>query len=132
MRTRSWLGTVAVMAGIALPAPSAAADGGVACGDVLNRSVRLAADLTCSGTALTVAADGVQIDLNGHRLSAAVAKQGIGIRLEANAVIKNGTISGFADGIHADVAEVERPLDATVSQVALRGNAFGVWSSFAR
>src|SRR4051794_36045011 len=121
-----------VLFGTLLPAASASAADAPACGDVLTKSVRLASDLTCEGTALTVARDGVVVDLGGHAIRALDEGEGTGIALETNAVVKNGVVKGFEYGVVADADLAGGSLDATLSQVTLRGNGFGVMSLIAR
>ncbi len=60
--------TLAV-AGGAVAAGTAPAFANPPCGLVVTVNLTLAADMVCPGTALTVAADGVTVDLNGHQVS---------------------------------------------------------------
>jgi len=58
-----------------------------------------------SGAAITIAANNVVLDLNGHRLGNLAAGRGtqaVGIRAlqQTNFTIKNGTVSGFLYGIY--------------------------------
>lgn len=56
-----------------------------------------------NSSAITIAADGVTVDLNGCRLSAnptnSIVTAGIGSTNHKNLIIMNGTISGFADSV---------------------------------
>lgn len=83
--------------GAVLPAPGMAAS--AACGDALTASVTLDADLACGAGGLTVAVDGIVIDLAGHTISG-TSGNGIDNALGFDRVtVKNGTIDGFENGI---------------------------------
>jgi hypothetical protein len=73
------------------------------CGTHVNSSIKLGADPPfCTGTSgLIVDADGVTIDLNGHRYHGDRSGGTIGIDVGShkNVTIKNGIIQGFATGI---------------------------------
>jgi parallel beta-helix repeat protein len=71
----------------------------VSCGDVLTTDVRLEEDLTCAGDALTVGADGIRINLNGHVISGNGTGNGITVRMRSDVVIHNGTVRNFLTGI---------------------------------
>lgn len=80
-----------------LPARGMAAS--AACGDALTTSVTLDADLVCGAGGLTVAADGIVIDLAGHTISG-TSGNGIDNALGFDRVtVKNGRIDGFETGI---------------------------------
>src|SRR5512145_568752 len=66
--------------GCALLAPPAAATH-VSCGDTITQDTTLDSDLVgCAGDGLVIGADGVTVDLGGHRIDGAGA--GAGIRSE--------------------------------------------------
>lgn len=89
--------TTTLALGAVLPAPGMAAS--AACGDALTASVTLDADLACGAGGLTVAADGIAIDLAGHTISG-TSGNGIDNTLGFDRVtVKNGTIDGFETGI---------------------------------
>ena len=71
----------------------------VSCGDVLTTDVRLEKDLTCAGDALTIGADGIRINLNGHTISGNATGVGITLRQRSDVVIHNGTVRNFVTGI---------------------------------
>ena len=110
----------------------------VPCGAVLTHSVRLAADVVCpaGGVGVTLAADGVELNLNGHALSGPgagpAAAQGTGVLIEAeNAVVRNGRVTGWASGVRAgvddDLARSTRETSsATVRDVRVEDNSIGV------
>jgi Right handed beta helix region len=91
----------AVGLGVALLAllPSAASAQPVACGQVITEDTRLDSDLSCigSGPALTIGADGVELDLQGHR----VAIGDIGVLNEGHdrVTITNGALHGEPYGL---------------------------------
>lgn len=80
------------------------------CGDTLRQSVKLTADLECSGTAgLTIGANGVTINLNGHTLSGSPV---LSMTNVDGTTIRNGTVAGI--NLVADNATNTRFIDATV------------------
>ena len=83
---------VALMA--VLGSPQALADTGpaVQCGDAVTASVQLDADLNCAGTALTIAASNVTVDLGGHTVVGTTG--GVSARNQTGVAITNGTVSG--------------------------------------
>ncbi|NAZ88598.1 right-handed parallel beta-helix repeat-containing protein [Kineococcus indalonis] len=115
----------------------------VPCGAVLTTSVRLAADVVCpDGRGLTLAADGVELNLNGHALTGpgrgdgSVESGPTGVRVAADGVVvRGGRISGWGAGVsgRADVTapeDLQEPyadavLRAAVRDVHLRGNGHG-------
>ncbi|MDF5757217.1 hypothetical protein [Spongiactinospora sp. TRM90649] len=86
---------------VAFAVPASASSPVVACGDVLTTSVTLTTDLMCPGAGLTVDADDVVLDLNGHTVTG--TGQGAGVTVDGNTgtVVKNGTIVGFTTGVNA-------------------------------
>ena len=85
----------------------------VQCGQVVTEDVTLESDLSCpaGSTALSIGADGVVVDLNGHTISADSLGGGTGIANtdgSHDVVIRNGTLSGFATGILLDSASDNR------------------------
>jgi len=78
----------------------------VTCGEVVTEDVLLDGDLTCSGTALVIGADGITVDLNGHTI-ASEDGEGIGVDNSGgfkSITIKNGTIDGFKEAVYTDGA----------------------------
>ena len=78
----------------------------VRCGDRVTADVRLDEDLlNCPGNGLTVAANGVTIDLGGHILDG--AGRGVGVlnghwgEGRRDVTIRNGTVRGFKVGVRA-------------------------------
>lgn len=70
------------------------------CGDTIRQNVRLRKDLTCTGTALTVAANDVVVDLAGHSITG--SGDGVGVAVEqdrVNVTVRNGTIRSFRTGV---------------------------------
>ncbi len=80
----------------------------VSCGATLTTDTVLHADLTrCTGTALAIGADGVTLDLRGHRVEGAIVASG-----RANVAVRNGLVQG-------DV-RFERVRGATVRRLHVR------------
>jgi parallel beta-helix repeat protein len=73
----------------------------LACGTQVTSSVRLDADLACTGSALLVSGDDIVIDLNGHTLSGVGTGNGITVTTSHDITISGGTIRGFVSGIFA-------------------------------
>lgn len=73
----------------------------LACGQLLETDVTLDNDLICSGDALTVNADGIRVNLNGHTIRGDGTGNGITVRGRIDVTIHGGTIGGFLSGIFA-------------------------------
>jgi len=113
--------TVVMALGTAWASPASAAP--VRCGAVITRSIVLAADVgPCPGTGLIVGADGITVDLGGHRLfgtPGAGDGHGAGIRLpnRRGVTVKRGTVSSFDAGV-----AVNRGSANTVTGIVARDN----------
>ena len=83
---------VALMAVIGSPQALADTGPAVQCGDTVTASVQLDADLNCTGTALTIAASNVTVDLGGHTVVGTT--RGISAQNQTGVTIANGTVSG--------------------------------------
>lgn len=80
-------------------APAALANGSPVCGDSLSSSVVLAADIDCTGysgsAALTVVADGITVDLNGHTIFGTTdVNSAINVTGRTGVTVRGGTIYG--------------------------------------
>lgn len=89
--------SLAALAGVASAAH-------VGCGQVITESTVLDADVgPCTGTGLVVGADGVTLDLGGHRVFGVVGAsgEGAGILLDGRTgvSVKNGSVTDFDAGI---------------------------------
>lgn len=98
-------GAVINRSGDPLPSPP------VRCGETVRRDVTLTGDLSCDGTALTIGAPGITVDLAGHSVyghSVAIRNSGYD-----NVTIKNGSVPADNRGIVLDGVEgnVIRDLD---------------------
>ncbi|MGW2158952.1 right-handed parallel beta-helix repeat-containing protein [Nonomuraea sp. NPDC001699] len=82
--------------------PAGASTSAVACGDVLTTNTTLTDDLTCPGGALTIGADDVDLDLNGHTITGSGTGNGLLVAGRRGTTVRNGTIAGFAYGIYVD------------------------------
>ena len=84
---------------VALFATGSASATTLSCGDVIVANSVLTTNLHCTGTGLTIGADGVTLDLNGHKLVGAGGGDGVDVNAD-NDTVKNGLIKGFGgDGI---------------------------------
>ncbi|MBI2878561.1 MAG: hypothetical protein HYY19_02445, partial [Candidatus Rokubacteria bacterium] len=96
----------------------AAGEAPVRCGAVLTRDTVLRQDLTCPGDGLTIARDGVTLDLGGRTLRGPglgawtwpqPQLSSVGIRVTAaGVVIKNGRVENFGTALFLDRAEGTR------------------------
>jgi Right handed beta helix region len=108
----------------------------VACGTQLTTSVRLAADVVCpTGGGIALAADGIELNLNGHRLVGPGTGSGTGVFVDARDVtVRNGTVVGWGTGVaHREDERVEDfvhpgppSVTGTVRQVRIEGSDVGV------
>jgi hypothetical protein len=73
----------------------------VVCGQTVTSDVTLNDDLVCSGTALTVGAGGVTIDLDGHTIQGDGTGIGVFLNVDGDVTVRDGTISGFVAGVNA-------------------------------
>jgi hypothetical protein len=121
---------------LAWPAATGSATVGAAqtaslhCGQVITRSVHLTHDLTgCRGDGLVVGADGLTIDLGGHRIVASAARRatgcgdlgrGCGINDSGfnDITVEHGVISRFPDGV--DVIDAR---NVRVRRMAIRDSS---------
>lgn len=95
------LAAATALAGLGVvPAASAAT---ATCGQVITTSITLDADVgPCSANGLVVGANGITIDLNGHRVfGTAVGGDGAGILLtnRTGVTVTNGTVTDFDGGV---------------------------------
>lgn len=118
-----------VVIGLSLAGGKPAQATHVACGSTLIENTVLDADLTCPGTALTIGADGITLDLNGHTLtgpSVAPCTQcpgidGVLLSGRRGVSIKNGTITGFVFGIRLDNSDDNLIQNVVVKNSNLNG-----------
>jgi parallel beta-helix repeat protein len=88
--------------GAASPTMAAYHDRPLGCGDTITRNTRLTADLVdCPGVGLAIAADGITLDLNGHRVAGDGRGDDVGIDVEGRrgVTIENGVVRDFAEGV---------------------------------
>jgi parallel beta-helix repeat protein len=78
-------------------APTAAAND--LCGATILANVKLDHDQTCAGNGLTVGADGITIDLNGHTIAGSGTGNGILAAGRSGVVITGGTVRNFTIGV---------------------------------
>lgn len=94
--------------------PTAPSQDDIQCGAMITHDVVLTHDLDCDGTsALTVATDGLTLDLGGHTLSGS-ATYGVhlgvanGTRITNGVRVTNGTLRNFDVGVWVDFADGSR------------------------
>ncbi|MEV4097790.1 right-handed parallel beta-helix repeat-containing protein [Streptosporangium saharense] len=112
------LACVLLVAGAgAVPARASAA--AVNCGDTLTADAALTTDLLCVDNGLTIATDGVTLDLGGHVLA------GTGLTVRAsNVTVKNGMIMGTgAEAVTVQPATTDGTAAATLSDVQVTAGA---------
>jgi hypothetical protein len=89
----------------------------IACGATLTASAVLAADLDCSssgGTAITLGAANIKLDLGGHHLAVNAGQIGVASSFSGDTVT-NGSIDGSATGV-----EILHTFGDTVSKLTLK------------
>lgn len=110
-----------IIALLQLMSPTAQAAPRLQCGDVVTKSTKLRADLTCaSGPALRVVSDGraIVLDLHGHTLSGST---GTGVWVDGpgastgRVTVRHGRVTGFPTGIELSRSPGARVEDLTVT-----------------
>lgn len=96
------------------------------CGSVLTTDTTLRHDLLgCVGDGLVIGADGIKIDLNGHRITGDAVEDpnDMGIRVTGHhgVHVTNGTLRGFSRGIVFDGSSAGVVTSMTVRQMTGRG-----------
>ena len=119
---------VATIAGVVVAlTPWSPASAAVQCGAVLTSNTKLTSNLVCdaSGDALSIGADGVTLNLNGHSITGpgAYDTSYAGVRVAGHTKVRvtNGRITGFQSAVVLD--ESTR---AVVSKVNAYGNDQGL------
>lgn len=110
-------------------APPALAGGSgsppVRCGQVISHDTRLSRDLlNCPGTALTIGADRVTLDLGGHLVDGvnAPGSEGIAVDGHAGVTIENGAVRDFrVNGVALRAASHARVSDLAIKRVGAGG-----------
>ena len=112
------------LAGAATPA-GASPGTSLRCGQEIKRDTRLSRDLlNCPGTALTIAADGVDLDLAGHVVDGvnAPGSDGIAVDGHSRVTIAHGTIRDFrVNGVAFRDAPQGRVRDLTIRRIGAGG-----------
>jgi len=110
MRYKSINATLLVIAILLSNALFAAEAAPLACSDPIVTDTKLKADLTCAPDVdgLFINAHGVTVNLNGFTITGSGVSSGVFNVGFADVTIKNGTITGFQDGVRADgVADID-------------------------
>jgi len=118
-RIRATVVGIGLLAGLLAGAPAASA---ATCGDVLVANTTLTSNLTCSGTAFVIDADGIVLDLNGFTLTGDGTGSGVeqtGAR--GGFAIRNGRIQNFEWGVRL-TGTVGGPTFAIVEDLRIRNN----------
>ncbi|CAN5249182.1 hypothetical protein BH18ACT4_BH18ACT4_04550 [soil metagenome] len=108
-------------AGGEVTSATGAAARAVNCGQVITRTTRLRADVgPCSGDGVVIGADGISLDLNGHRIFGTPGPgdgQQAGVRLPSRTgvTVRNGTVSDFDAGVVLDRGQDNTVTGLTVS-----------------
>lgn len=127
IRRLTALTTALTVAILGLAAPAAASH--VSCGDVITTDTTLDSDVgPCTSDGLIIEADGITLDLNGHRIFGLedLPGEGVGVRIvgRTGVHVTNGVISDFDAG----VALLDGANQNKVSGITARdnvGTAFG-------
>ncbi|MEV8632140.1 right-handed parallel beta-helix repeat-containing protein [Streptosporangium sp. NPDC051023] len=107
--------TLTLLATLAAPSPASASSAEVGCGTVVTSDVTLTEDLNCTpGGALTIGADNVTVDLNGHTISGE-SSTGVSVLRHTGVTVRNGTIGS---GVRVDLNS-----SLTLSRVKLTSGA---------
>jgi Right handed beta helix region len=95
----------------------------LACGDVVTEDVTLDRSLHGCASGLTVGADGVTIDLNGHAITGNGAGEGVGIEAvdRTGVTVTNGAVRNFQAGVR-----LVGTSDSTIEQLVVRGTGDGI------
>jgi parallel beta-helix repeat protein len=110
-----------VLGGVVTCAASTAAANDL-CGATVVANLKLDHDLTCAGNGLTVGADGITIDLNGHTIAGAGVGSGILATGRTGVVITGGTIRDFLIGV-----QLAASTGTTIKQIQVTGNRDGIF-----
>jgi parallel beta-helix repeat protein len=115
-----------ILVATALSSPAAVANAHrvpLHCGDPITADTTLTADVTgCTGNGLVIAADGITLDLAGHRIAGAATGDAVGVAVagHSDVIIENGSVSGFEEGVFARHAR-----GLTVRHVSFSGAVHG-------
>ncbi len=106
------------------------ADAQVACGHSLTQSATLTSDIGPCHAGIRIDADGITLDLNGHRIFATDGTQGEGagiiIRGRRNVTVTNGTVEFFDSGVFIQGGDGNN----TISNMTLQHNKTNGASDF--
>lgn len=97
------------------------------CGATITQNLVLDHDLSCSADGLTVGANGIKIDLNGHTVQGSGDLASLGIRVFERTGVQiegPGEVTGFRTGVR-----IESSTDVSVNEVTLSANGASTPSS---
>jgi len=70
--------------------------------DIYGADYELQEDIIADGTCFVIKAENIILDLNGHDITGSGSGEGVYVRIYNGAIIKNGKISNFAEGIRME------------------------------
>ncbi len=128
---RTTLG-VLVALGMLATVPAVVLAAGPACGDTLTANTTLTTNLDCSaydGNALTLGANGITLNLNGHKITGYAGDDyDSGVLVEANnTVVTNGTIENFGYGVYLDHVVKTKVKWLTINGEAGGSDDYGIY-----
>lgn len=111
-----------------LAIPATAGAHRIPCGTEITASTTLDRNISgCAGNGLVISGNRITLDLAGHRISGADAGSGYGIWLKGSDItIRNGTITGFVDGVHVDPVTEGTPPSGRLEAMRLVRNGAGL------
>lgn len=120
-----------VIAGLAVTTGGGAAANDL-CGTTVTADLKLDHDLVCTGDGLTVGADGVRIDLNGHTVAGSGAGAGFVVVGRSDVTVANGVIRNFQVGVrlNASTGIVIRHNELVQNGDGIDNQAGGVGNTF--
>jgi len=98
----------------------------ISCGDTITTDTVLDSDLTCSNTAITIGANGITLDCQGHTIRGSGSISGILSIDRQNIIIKNCIVENFATGISFESTNNSQLINNTASN---NGWGFFIFSS---
>lgn len=91
------------------------------CGATIVENVQLQDDLSCAGDGLTIGADGIRLNLDGHTIAGAGIGAGVIVTGRTNVSISGGTITNFTTGVRVNASTA-----VVIKGMAFRDNGDGV------
>jgi parallel beta-helix repeat protein len=100
------------------------------CGTPIETNVELQEDLSCAGDGLTIVADGIRLNLNGHTIAGSGSGVGVTVIGRTNVTISGGKITNFTAAVRVNTStavvikstEFRDNVDGVDLQAGSRGN----------